>query len=248
MQASVPLHDPAALLGRFAAAAAARGFREEPFGEVSGFPLLAFSRRTPGARPRCYLSAGIHGDEPASSLALLELLEAGAFDRRAHWFLCPLLNPVGLARRTRENAQGVDLNRDYRRPASVAAAAHIAWLRRQPNFDTTLCLHEDWESTGMYLYERALAPRPGLAEAILASTSRFVPIEPSGLIDGREALQGIIRPALAPAEMEQWPESVYLRDEHHVLLHYTFESPSQRALAVRVAALRAATETVLAGC
>jgi murein peptide amidase A len=207
--------------------------------------LRAFTKRTPGPRARIYISAGIHGDEPASPLALLNLLEAETFDRRADWFLCPLLNPVGLFRGVRENPEGIDLNRDYREPQSAEARSHIAWLQRQPNFDLSLCLHEDWESTGFYLYELAVQPHPGLAEAVLESVRPSLPVEPSALIDGREANQGIIRPLGDLTQRDKWPESLYLHVRHHVPLHYTFESPSKSPLAIRIAALRAAVELVL---
>src|SRR5829696_2516009 len=91
--------DPAAFTARIEAAAQKQGFRSERFGEVSGVPLLALTKRHRGPRPRIYLSAGIHGDEPAPPLALLELIERGVFDTRAGWFLCPLLNPAGFIRR-----------------------------------------------------------------------------------------------------------------------------------------------------
>ena len=102
--------DPPALAVRFESAGRVAGFRTEHFGEADGCPLFALTKRTPGPRPRIYLSAGIHGDEPAPPLALLELIEAGVFDARANWFLCPLLNPAGFLRATRENAEaGSDL-------------------------------------------------------------------------------------------------------------------------------------------
>src|SRR5438874_13646139 len=87
--------DPLEFGPRIQAAARASGFRVEPYGEIAGASLFALTRRTPGPRPRIYLSAGIHGDEPAPPLTLLALLERGHFDARANWFLCPLLNPAG---------------------------------------------------------------------------------------------------------------------------------------------------------
>src|SRR5579862_4738320 len=99
--------DPFVLAERFEGAAARNGFRMDCFGQVEGAPLLAFTKRTPGPRPRIYLSAGIHGDEPAPPLALLALMESGFFDSRAVWFLCPMLNPHGLAKGTRENREGI---------------------------------------------------------------------------------------------------------------------------------------------
>lgn len=236
---------PAELAARFAASGRAAGFRLEPFGEIAGCPLFALTKRTPGPRPRLYLSSGIHGDEPAPPLALLELLEAGAFDARADWFLCPLLNPAGLACGTRENAAGLDLNRDYRHLASPEIQSHVAWLRRQPNFDFTLCLHEDWESAGFYLYELNPQHRPSLAESIVAAVAKVSPIETAAIIDGREsAAPGIIRPVAAPLLRELWPEAIYLR-AHHTTLTYTLESPSALPLPTRIAALRTAVETAL---
>jgi predicted deacylase len=38
---------------------------------------LVFLKRVGGGGPRLYLSAGIHGDEPAALLALAELLRRG---------------------------------------------------------------------------------------------------------------------------------------------------------------------------
>ncbi|MGD1031732.1 MAG: M14 family metallocarboxypeptidase [Opitutaceae bacterium] len=240
-----PRPGPADLAARFAAAGAAAGFRLERFGEIGDFPLVALTRPAPGTRPRIYISAGIHGDEPASTLSILELLEAGRLDDRASWFVCPLLNPAGLARGIRENTAGADLNRGYRDPQTPENKAHIAWLRRQPSFDLTLCLHEDWEAKGFYLYELNPDRRASLAEAIVGAASAIIPADLSPLIDGREARAGIIRPNSDPAVREKWPESIYLRANNHAGIHYTLETPSSFPLAKRIAALRTAVETAV---
>jgi hypothetical protein len=239
--------DPPTLVTRFESAARTAGFRLDRFGEHAGTPLLALTKRTPGPRPRIYLSAGIHGDEPAPPLALLALLEAGAFDDRAVWFICPLLNPAGFLRTTRENADGLDLNRDYQDLRAAEIRAHVQWLRHQPNFDLTICVHEDWESTGFYLYEQNPHRRPSLAEAMLTAVARVCPIEPATVIDGRPiAAPGIIRPETDPLLRENWPEAVYLR-AHHTTLGYTIESPSALPLAQRITALRTAIEAAITG-
>jgi hypothetical protein len=236
---------PPELGHRFATAARAAGFRYERFGETDGCPLFALTKRTPGPRPRIYLSAGIHGDEPAPPLALLAMLEGGFFDAGAVWFLCPLLNPGGLARGTRENAAGLDLNRDYKARRSTEIAAHVSWLQRQPPFDLCLCLHEDWESQGFYLYELNPLSRPSLAAPMLAAVETVCPIESAAVIDGREAAaRGIIRPVSDPVLRDLWPEAIYLR-AHHATLGYTLESPSALPLPQRLAALRAAAETAI---
>jgi protein MpaA len=236
--------DPSALASRFQGAGAKAGFRYEVFGEAGGCPLFALTKRTAGIRPRIYLSAGIHGDEPAPPLALLSLIESGDLDGRAVWFLCPLLNPDGLARGTRENAAGTDLNRDYRHLESPEVRAHVAWLGRQPNFDMAICVHEDWESTGFYLYELNPDKRASAAQPMIAAASKACPIDMSPMIEGREARGGIIRPHLNPLEREKWPESIFLQ-VHHTRLSYTIESPSALALETRVSALRAALRAAI---
>jgi len=234
-----PPLDPSALVTRLEAAGAKAGFRSESFGRAGNFPLVALTRRTGGPRPRIYLSAGIHGDEPAPPLTLLALIEAGEFDSRATWFICPLLNPEGIARGTRENASGTDLNRDYRHLESPEVRFHVRWLERQPNFDLAVCVHEDWESAGFYLYELNPDRRPSLAEPMVAAVSKVCPIDQSPVIEGREAKGGIIRPSADPLERERWPEAIYLQ-AHHTRLSYTIESPSALALETRIAALKAA--------
>jgi len=231
--------DPSAFVARFEGAGAKSGFRSETFGQAGGCPLVALTKRTPGPRPRIYLSAGIHGDEPAAPLALLSLMEAGEFDGRAVWFICPMLNPEGLARGTRENALDTDLNRDYRHLVSPEIRAHVRWLKSQPNFDLAVCVHEDWESAGFYLYELNPDHRPSLAGPMIAAASRVCAIDNSPMIEGREAKGGIIRPSTNPFEREKWPESIYLQ-AHHTRLSYTIEAPSALPLDIRVAALRAA--------
>lgn len=242
---AAPVLDPRSFLTQVEAAGKSAGFRVETFGEIAGFPLFALTKRTPGPRPRIYLSAGIHGDEPAPPLALLEMLEAGLFDDRAVWFICPLLNPVGFTLGTRENANSLDLNRDCKDLRSAEIAAHVAWLRRQPNFDLVLCVHEDWESLGYYLYELNPLERTSLAPKIIESVGKVCPIDRSSMIDGRQtAAPGIIRPVSDPLLRETWPEAIYLR-AHHTTLSYTLESPSSLPLAQRIAAHRLAVETVV---
>lgn len=238
--------DPVSFAFRFAKATRDRGFLSEPFAEIGGVTLSAYTKRTPGVRPRIYLSSGIHGDEPAAPLALLSLLEAGFFDDRATWFLCPLLNPTGFVRFTRENADGLDLNRDYLDLRSAEVTGHVHWLRRQPTFDAVFCLHEDWEAQGFYLYELNTSSLPSLADSMIAAARLHMPIESSSVIDGREACApGIIRPVSDPLLRETWPEAIYLRDKH-CRLNYTLETPSMLPPEKRIVTLTAAVQAGMA--
>ena len=227
-----------AVLQDITVAAHTHGWTSEIFHEQNNFQWLALhrpSRITPHSS-RIYISAGIHGDEPAAPLAALRLLQENRWPSDAEIFLLPCLNPVGFTRNTRENADGVDLNRDYRHPKAAETRAHIAWLKRQPKFDLYLCLHEDWESHGFYLYEQNPDGKISLAEKMISAVEKVCPIDTAEIIEDREARGGIIRPNLAPAERPAWPEAVWLIVQKS-RQGYTLEAPSDFELPVRVNAL-----------
>jgi predicted deacylase len=202
------------------------------------------SRNTPHA-PRLYLSTGIHGDEPAGPLAARQLLQDNAWPEGLDLWLCPCLNPTGFGLNRRENRDGLDLNRQYRAPRADETVAHAAWLRRQPRFDLCLCLHEDWEARGFYLYELNPDHQPSLAEAMVARVGEVCPIDHAEVIEGRPAQNGIIRPSVDPRSRPDWPEAFFLIT-HKTRLSYTLEAPSDFPLAVRVAALVAGVTAALA--
>lgn len=225
-------------------AAQRHGWTVEPMlpSATGGLPALKRMARDSGgpgnAQPkRLYISAGIHGDEPASPLAALELLQRNAWPETLELLLCPCLNPDGFDLNTRENAAGIDLNRQYRHPnAPAEIAAHIAWLKRQTPFDLTLCLHEDWESNGFYLYELNPRQLPTFADTIIAAVCKVCPVDFSTEIEGWPASGGIIRPQRDPLERPDWAEALYLISSK-TPLSYTLEAPSDYSIKTRVDAL-----------
>ena len=219
------------------------GFTVEPFAYVGPYPILGFIRpaiKYSASSRHIYLSAGIHGDEPAGPKALLELLQSGALPPDDSFYLCPLLNPSGMATGRRENPEGLDLNRDYAACTSREVAAHVKWIHRSiTQVDYALHLHEDWESAGFYLYELNFTGLPGLADDLLAAVRAHLPIETATEIDGRSAESGIIRPKSLPALDDGDPESIFLQKKFHGL-NYTLETPSSADFRKRVDALKAA--------
>ena len=143
---------------------------------------------------------------------------------------------MGFILNRRANDEGKDLNRDYRHLETAEVRIHTAWLQRQPQFDLCLCLHEDWESHGFYVYELNPENRPSLAEAMIARIAEVCPIDPSEIIEDRPARNGIIRPNLDPATRPQWAEAFYLI-VNKTRLSYTLEAPSDFPLTTRVNAL-----------
>lgn len=214
--------------------------------ETSGqqVDFIAYRRLAGTAEKRFYLSTGIHGDEPAGPLAVLQLLREDYWPTDAAIWLCPCLNVTGFPLNRRENFSGVDLNRDYRHLLTEETRAHVKWLKEQPNFDVALCLHEDWEAQGFYLYELNPDKRESLAETIISRVSEVCPIDSSPEIEGWPAKNGIISPTLDPESRPQWPEALYLIN-NKTRLSYTLEAPSDFPLKNRVSALVQAVRAVL---
>jgi len=227
-------------------AAQQHGWELEVFFKVDGFDLFALHRacRNSAGRRRIYISAGIHGDEPASPEAALKLLQENRWPDNVELWLCPCLNPVGFTLNTRANKNGIDLNRGYLNPVAAEITAHISWLERQPQFDLTIMLHEDWESLGFYLYEQNPDGRPSYAEKIIEAVEKVCPIDRSEMIEGRPAKGGILRPNIDPSSRPDWPEAFYLIS-HKTRQSYTVEAPSDFPLEIRVNALVTAVNTVL---
>jgi hypothetical protein len=204
------------------------------------------SQNSTAGLARIYLSAGIHGDEPAGPLALRQLLQEDPWPDNANLWVCPCLNPSGFELGRRENSDGIDLNRQYLDPSVAETKAHVDWLTRQPSFDLCLCLHEDWESYGFYLYELNPDNYPSLSDAILSRARQACPVDNSELIEGRPAHSGVIRPSMDPRSRPQWPESFFLLT-YKTRLSYTLEAPSDFPLSVRVAALVEGVKGALEG-
>lgn len=209
--------------------------------------LLAFTREAQAgaARPfRLYISSGIHGDEPAGPLAVRQMLQEDRWPPGASLWMCPCLNPTGFIANSRANSRGYDLNRQYLEPKAEEIAAHSQWLLRQPRFDLSLCLHEDWESHGFYLYELNPKNRPSPARRMIQAVESVCPIDRSPMIEGRPAEGGIVRPVAETHARKDWPEAFFLIS-HKTDLSYTLEAPSDFPLSPRVAALVAGVNAAI---
>lgn len=247
--------DPvAAIHARFAAAAEAKGFCPEIIGRIASDPLLIWTRPSKTAEaPVVLLSAGIHGDERCGPEALLNLFEEQTFCREIRWVAAPLLNPAGYRLGSRENGEGIDLNRDFLRRRALETRCFMDWWLGQPTpCDLHLSLHEDWEAEGFYLYEINTSLRVSIAAEILAQLAGKVELQQSGPVDGHElAAPGLILHEPVPDEPEGWPEAIWITRTWPVQ-SYTFEAPGRfsprergRALRLAAAAAMQVTERLL---
>ncbi len=107
---------PAAGRGAAAAAASAGhrypGTRHVIGRSVQGRPIVAWAYGPPTARRRILVIGVIHGDERAG-LAITRALRRRPIPPGVQLWLLPELNPDGVAADTRQNAHGVDLNRNF---------------------------------------------------------------------------------------------------------------------------------------
>lgn len=235
------------VLQQLLAAARDSGWIARELTRQGSHPVWQFTRPAVSAvtrSRRIYISAGVHGDEPASTLAALRLIEQNQWSAAAEVFLFPCLNPAGLAKNCREGSEGLDYNRDYRDPKTALVQAHLEWLRAQPGFDVALMLHEDWEADGFYLYELARGSGKARVDSILSSVSHVCPVLQAKVVDGWPAENGVVRPQADPSKRPAWPEALLLFQEKADLC-YTFESPSDFPMSVRISALVSATNAVL---
>jgi murein peptide amidase A len=233
------------ILGEIRKIAKEHDWSEEIFFQKNDFDFVGLNRRgveSASVNKNIYISAGMHGDEPASPPAILELLKENKWPKDLNIWICPCLNPIGFTFNTRENEEKIDLNRDYKNPKTPEIQAHIKWLQNLPQFDTTLNLHEDWESPGFYI----LMPQEqdSIAAKIIERVEKIFPINKNLIIEGFDASNGVVSPKLNFEEREFWPEAFYLvRNKGG--MHYTFEAGSDYPLKARVAALIEATKAAI---
>ncbi len=228
-------HDYALLIRRWRAVARAAGLRMEVLAQAGKLPVY-FLRTTPQPDPRTiYISAGIHGDEPAGPAGLIRWAEKSPARLRADPFLLfPCLNPWGLLNNSRGDAQGCDLNRTFANKRPPTPVRELLRLIDRDRFALSLTLHEDYDATGFYVYE-VMRRAPFWGEQLLEVARPLIAIDARASIDRRRARAGLVRRQFKPQRFPAMPESILLHRRHSYRT-FTTETPSEFALEERVAA------------
>lgn len=119
-------------------------------GNVDGYPILYL--HLGWGKRHILVSGGVHGDEPAGTIAALDLIPfllsfefrgSRSFLSDFQFHIYPCVNPWGYEHNKRENADGVDLNRDFKEfkgEESRIVADHLRKLDRE--FVFTMDMHE----------------------------------------------------------------------------------------------------------
>lgn len=230
-------HDARALIQAWREAAKGTGFRVRNLAKKDGYPLIQVSNRVQSEEPGFYVSTGIHGDEPAAPWGLLDWFKREGYrkieDRAI--LLFPCLNPLGLVENHRVDGEGNDLNRLFDLE-NLCPVRQVREAVAGKQFQLALCLHEDYDAQGAYLYDLNRTGDDSTARAMLrrATTRRIFP-DQRARIDGRKAEEGVIfRRRLDKRTIPGWPEAVFLFFEGHAERTLTFETPSEYSLPDRV--------------
>jgi protein MpaA len=188
-------------------------------------PRIIF-RGTPCEEPtiRLAIFAGIHGDEPAGTLALIDFLqfmeENPFLGRACHLYIYPLCNPTGYEDGTRSSRSGYDLNRQFWQGSLEPEVALIERELLQHRFDGIIALHSDDTSEGLYGFARGATMTEHLLKPALAAAQAALPVNEASIIDGFHAVNGIIHTAYdgilsAPPGTRPAPFEIILESPHH---------------------------------
>ncbi len=240
-------HDYKFLIRRWRALAPTIGFRMRKYGEAGGYDLFYLERRKLAKDvPSIYFSAGIHGDEPAATEALIEWAEKNSkLLREFNFLIFPCLNPWALVNNTRRDAEGRDLNRCYHLKNLPQITEHIRLMTSRP-FDLALALHEDYDAVGVYLYE-VPTRKPFWGDKLLKAAAPVIRPDPRPKIEGRPAKRGAIRPTISVDLMPEWPEAFILHFQK-IPRVFTIETPSEFHLDTRVEAHMAIISEAVSLC
>lgn len=233
------VHDYRHLARRWKSIARSAGLKLGELARAGEYPVHVLE--TPGAADdpaTLYLSAGIHGDEPAAAegLACWAERHLPRFTRGRRpppLLILPCLNPWGLVNNQRADARGRDLNRLFDR-RNLSPIAQIRRLVQGRRFSLTINLHEDYDARGVYLYELSRRP-PDIGADLLKSVSEIIPLETRTRIDGRPAKNGLMLRRANLQRIPLHPEAIYLY-LNQCDRSLTFETPSEFALDRRVEA------------
>ena len=237
MNVNHSVHDYRKLISHWRHFTKTNSLRLKEFSIHNDFPVYEISNGLlDQGLPSLYLSAGIHGDEPAPCWALLKWAKENAYAfEKIPVLIFPCLNPWGLLNNSRKDRDGNDLNRVWSKKVPPLVREILDRTRNLP-FCLSLHLHEDFDANGIYLYEPYLG---GLndcwADKILSAGKEVLPLDTRKKIDGRKAHKGIIRPRINNPPSDGYPEALYfakMRENRN----FTLETPSEESFQDRILA------------
>lgn len=163
-------------------------------------PRFVF-QRTQAVKPRIKIGvfAGLHGDEPAPILGLIDFVKQldtnPMLGRDYQLWIYPFCNPGGYVDGTRHSRSGKDLNREFWRQSSEPEVVLLEKEIRTQRFNGIIALHSDDTSDGVYGFVRGATLTRHLLQPALAAAEAALPTNRDSHIDGFHAVNGIIHTA-----------------------------------------------------
>jgi hypothetical protein len=217
--------------------------RWEARDEEHFLPRFIFQRtQVKKQRIKVGIFAGIHGDEPAGVLGLMdfvrELDEDPELGLGFELAIYPLCNPTGYVAGTRESASGKDLNREFWRQSPEPEVQLLEREIAARQFDGIISLHSDDTSPGFYGYARGSVMARQLLAPALTAAEQAQTRDHRPFIDGFQAVNGIIHDSFdgilsAPSSRRPQPFEIIL------------ESPANTPLGDQRAAFVLALKSIL---
>ena len=237
-------HDFKQLMERWQAVTKRGRLAGVPLGDADGMPVWGLESKAAAAGAEgTYLSTGVHGDEAAGPWALLEWAESNVSRLQSESFLLvPCFNPVGFTLNTRADSDGLDMNRRFHLPKARHMAAWKRWLKAR-TLKLGVCLHEDYDALGCYVYE--LTDNVEVADRAMKQVEPLIPRDPRRMIEGMSAKRGVIQRERVPKGIKG-PEALVLT-KLGCEATLTFETPSELAIDLRIAAQKRFLEAVCRG-
>jgi murein peptide amidase A len=228
------VHDYQFLIKRWKSLARKAGLQGSVYCTAEEFDLYYFTSPALKDSAGVYLSAGIHGDEPGATEGLYQWAELHRpVLRELPVMIFPCLNPWGLIHNRRTDSENRDLNRCYNLDSIPRIQAQKEVLRTR-RFRLAICLHEDYDAQGAYLYE-IRNKLTTFGQELLAAAGFYLPIDPRATIEGRRADQGWIARKVNLKKFPVIAEAIYLAANHSDRT-ITTETPSEYDLSARVQA------------
>ena len=148
-------------------------------GKVADYPVHLLRLESSANAPKNILiTGGVHGDEPAGVQAVLQFLERDNTEllKRFAFVVIPCVNPSGYVQGTRENREGIDINRAFEEE-KVSEVAIVKRAIGKTQFSLAIDFHEDYDATGFYLYE-GKRDEQYIGPALAAAAQSVGPLDP----------------------------------------------------------------------
>ncbi len=215
----------------------------ESGGQSYELPRCLYIGPSGGGEPlRIGIFAGIHGDEPEGTYALIRLLslleQAPDLAKGYCLFIYPVCNPTGFEDRTRGSRACRDLNREFWRGSKEPEVRLLESELVSHSLHGVISVHTDSASHGFYGFAHGATLTQHLVEPALKAAEEFLPRNGDDKIDGFRARNGIIRDGYkgvlcAPPGVRPRPFEIIL------------ETPVAPPTYLKEAALVAALRTIL---